>query len=123
MAFTDPIKPKFDNSTETECPRVSTGVLNSVYQSEDGLKKVSISTVETKKSRKRHTLRLDLSKLTPDWHDTTQNVEVSTSAYIVVDRPVAGFTNEELKKLAEGLCALLTASSGSAIKKLIASES
>lgn len=122
MSFTDPQKPKFDNSTETECPRISTGVLQSKYQSEDGLKVVSISTIETKKSRKRHTYRMDLSKLTTDPHDTTQNIEVGASAYVVVDRPIAGFTNEELKKLTEGLCAILTASSGANIKKLIASE-
>jgi hypothetical protein len=123
MAFSDPIKPKFDNSTETECPRVSTGSFQSQYQSEDGLKKVQISTIETKKSRRRHSLRLDLSKLTTDPFDTTQNIEVGASAYVVIDRPISGFSNEELKKLTEGLCALLTASSGASIKKLVASES
>jgi hypothetical protein len=121
--FTDPQKVKFDGSTETEVPRVSTGDYTSTYLSADGLSKMTISTALTKSKRKRHTLRLDLSKLTTDPYDTSQNVEVSTSAYVVVDRPIAGFTNTELKKLVEGLVGFLSASSYSATTKLIASES
>jgi hypothetical protein len=118
MAFSDPIKVKFDNSTETECPRVSTGDFESTYQSEDGLKRVKIATSNGR--RKRHSFRLDLSKITTDPFDSTQNVEVGTSAYLVVDRPLAGFTNEELRKLSEGLKSILTEAN---LKKLIASES
>jgi hypothetical protein len=67
--------------------------------------------------------RLDLSKLTTDPFDETQKVEVSASVYLVLDRPLAGFTNAELKLLVEGLTTFLTASTGANIKKLIASES
>jgi hypothetical protein len=118
MAFSDPLKVKFDASTETECPRVSTGAFQSEYMSADGLSVVKIATSNGK--RKRHTIRLDLSKITTDPFDTTQNVEVSTSAYLVVDRPLAGFTNTELRKLCEGLTAFLTEAN---LKKVIASES
>lgn len=118
MAFSDPVEPKFDNSSATKCPRVSTGDFEATYLSEDGLKRVRISTQNGR--RKRHTLRLDLSKITTDPFDTTQNVEVGASAYLVVDRPLAGFTNEELRKLAEGLAAFMTEAN---LKKLIASES
>lgn len=119
MALADPLKPKFDASAETECPRVSTGNFESVYLSEDGLKKVRIST-QNGSDRKRHLARLDLSKITTDPYDTSQNVDVSMSAYLVVDRPLSGFTNEEARKLAEGLKALLTEAN---LKKIIASES
>lgn len=120
MAFSDPIKVK-PGATEVTCPRVSTGDYKSVYLSEDGLVKVEISTQNGK--RERHVARIDISKITTDPFDTSQNIEVSASAYLVVDQPLAGYTNEELKKLVEGLTTFLTASEGSAIKKLIASES
>lgn len=118
--FTDPLKPKFDNSAETETPRVSTGDMQSRYLSEDGLKAVEIGTVLTKKGRKRHRLGMILSKLTTNPFDESQKEEVSSTVSIVVDRPVAGFTNEEIRKLAEGLKTLATESN---LKKLIASES
>lgn len=117
MAFSDPIKVKFDNSTETECPRVSTGAFESEYMSADGTGRVKIATSNGR--RKRHQFRLDLSKITADPFDTTQNVEIGTSAYLVVDRPLAGFTNTELVKLVEGLKTVLTEAN---IKKLLASE-
>jgi hypothetical protein len=121
MAFTDPQKVKFDGSTETTVPRVNSGNFSSEYLSADGLAKLKIST--TNGRRKRHVARLDLSKITTDPFDTDQNVEVSTSAYLVVDRPLAGFTNTELKKLVEGLVGFLSASTYSATEKLLGSES
>jgi hypothetical protein len=121
MAFTDPIKVKVDGSNEVECPRVNTGNFSSEYLSADDTISVKLSTANGK--RKRHVARIDLSKITADPFDDTQNVEVSTSAYLVVDKPLAGFTNEELKKLVEGLVGFLSASSYSATKKLLASES
>lgn len=121
MAFSDPQKVKVDGSTEVEVPRVNTGNFESEYLSSDGLVKLKLSTANGR--RKRHVARIDLSKITTDPFDTSQNVEVSTSAYLVVDRPLAGFTNEELKKLVEGLVGFLSASTYSATKKLLASES
>jgi hypothetical protein len=121
MAFADPQKVKVDGSTETECPRVDTGNFESTYLSADGLVRLKLAT--TNGRRKRHTARIDLSKITTDPFDTTQNEEVSTSAYLVVDRPISGFTNEELKKLVEGLVGFLSASTYSATKKLLGSES
>lgn len=120
MAFTDPQKVKFDGTTETEVPRVNTGNFESTYQSSDGLGVLKIATSNGR--RKRHTVRLDLSKITADPFDTTQNALISTSAYLVVDRPLAGFTNAELKKLVEGLVGFLSASSYAATTKLLASE-
>jgi hypothetical protein len=117
MAFSDPIKVKVDGTNEVECPRVSTGNFESTYLSSDGTIRIKVATANGK--RKRHTFRIDLSKITTDPYDTDQNVEVSTSAYVVVDKPLAGFTNEELRKLTEGLKTILTEGN---IKKLLASE-
>lgn len=121
MAFADPQKVKVDGTTEVDLPRVNTGNFSSEYLSADDTINLKLSTANGR--RKRHVARIDLSKITTDPFDTTQNVEIGTSAYLVVDRPLAGFTNEELKKLVEGLCAFLTASSAAATKKLLASES
>lgn len=121
MAFSDPIKFKPDATTEVEAPRVNTGNFMSEYLTADGLTHVKVSTANGR--RKRHTIRVDLNKITTDPFDTTQNVEVSTSIYIVVDRPLAGFTNVELKKAVEGFVGLLSASSYSAVSKVLASES
>ncbi|DAD51435.1 TPA_asm: coat protein [ssRNA phage Zoerhiza.4_21] len=119
--FSDPQKVKFDGTTETEVPRVETGSLKSGYLSSDGLKKLTIST--TVGRRKRHMIRLDLSKVIASSLMPSQNEEVSTSAYLVVDRPLVGFTNEELKKLTEGLTTFLSATSFAATNKVLGSES
>lgn len=121
MAFADPQKVKVDGTNEVTVPRVNTGNFSSEYLSDDDTIKLLLSTSNGK--RKRHLARIDLSKITTDPYDTTQNVKVGTSAYLVVDRPLAGFTNAELKKLVEGLVGFLSASTYAAVTKLLASES
>lgn len=121
MAFADPIKFKPDNTTEVECPRVNSGAFLSEYFSADGLTRVKIFT--TNGRRKRHEIRAVLSKMTTDPFDSSRTIEVSTSIYLVVDRDPAGFTNAELKKGVEGFVGLLSASSYSAVGKLLGSES
>lgn len=120
MAFADPQKVKVTES-EATLPRVSTGDFESEYLSSDGTVHLKISTSNGR--RKRHVARVDLSKITEDPFDSTQNVEVSTSAYLVVDRPLAGFTNAELKKVVEGLVGFLSASTYAATDKILGSES
>lgn len=119
MSFSDPVVLKVDGTNNINCPRVSTGQLASEYLSADGTLSASISTILTKKSRKRHQCRIDLSKITINPYDTSQNIEVGTSVYVVVDRPIAGFTSVELRKVVEGLKTFLTEGN---IDKLLASE-
>lgn len=120
MAFADPQKVKV-TETEATLPRVDTGSFASEYLSSDGTVALKLSTANGR--RKRHVARIDLSKITTDPFDTSQNVEVSTSAYVVIDRPLAGFTNAECKKLVEGLVTFMSASTYSATEKLLGSES
>lgn len=122
MAFSDPIEVKVDGTNTVKLARVSTGDLQSRYLSEDDTIKATISTQETG-TRKRHLYRLDLSKFTADPYNTSQNLRVTASAYLVIDRPVTGFTNAELLKLVEGLSTEISESTYSTAKKLIASES
>lgn len=120
MAFGDPQKIKV-TETEKTLPRVDTGSFKSVYLNDDGTHRLTISTQNGK--RKRHVARIDLSKITTDPFDSSQNVEVGTSAYVVIDRPLAGFTNAECKKLVEGLVGFLSASTYAATDKILGSES
>jgi len=120
MALSDPQSVKISGST-ISLPRVNTGNFESEYLSADGLTRLKVAT--TNGRRKRQTIRLDLSKITTDPFDSTQNVEVSSSIYIVMDRPPAGFTNEDMLKAFEGFSELLGASTFSIVKKALASES
>lgn len=118
MSFADPSKVKVDGVTEVELPRVSTGDRTSEYSNSDGSIRLKIATAIGR--RIRHTARIDLAKVIPSVINPSQNEEVSTSAYLVVDKPVSGYTNEELRKLTEGLKTFLTEAN---IKKLLGSES
>lgn len=117
MALTDPQKIKVTES-EATCPRVSSGAYTSTYQSSDGTVKLTLSTQNG--GRKRHVCRVDLSKITTDPFDESQKEEVSMSSYIVIDRPLSGFTVAEAKKVVEGLTAYLTAT---ITEKLLGGES
>lgn len=121
MAFADPIKFKPDNTTEVECPKVNTGNFLSEYLAADGLTRVKIFT--TNGRRRRHEIRVVLSKMTTDPFDSSRTIEVSTSIYLVVDKELVGFTNAELKKAVEGFVGLLSASAYAAVAKLLGSES
>ena len=120
MAFADPQKIKV-RATEDTCPRVDTGDFASEYLSSDGLVALKLSTANGR--RKRHVARVDLSKIIASVLNPAQNEEASASAYLVIDRPLSGFTNGELKNLVEGLVTFLSASTYSATEKLLGSES
>jgi tRNA(Ile2) C34 agmatinyltransferase TiaS len=123
MALTDPQKFKEAAGTEVTAPRVASGNFNSIYETSDGLSKLTVSTQETSGNRKRHLVRIDVSKLATNPYEETKKQEISMSVYLVIDRPVAGFTVEEAKKLVEGLVGLLSASTYSLTTKVIGGES
>ncbi len=123
MALTDPQKFKEAAGTEVTAPRVTSGTLNSTYQTSDGLVDLKISTIESSSNRKRHLIRIDVSKLATNVYEESKKQTVSMSTYVVIDRPVNGFTTAEAKKLVEGLVGLLSASSYSIVEKVIGSES
>lgn len=120
MALTDPQKFKEVSATEVTAPRVSSGDFKSIYETSDGLDKLTISTQETAGSRRRHLVRIDVKKLATNPFEETKKSYISTSVYLVVDRPVAGFTVAEIRKLVEGLKTLL---SESIIEKILGGES
>lgn len=121
MAFSDPQTVKVNGTNDVSVPRTSVKDTSSTYTSNDGLTKLTISTQEGR--RKRHTVRIDVKKIIASTLNSSQNEEVSASAYLVLDRPLSGYTVEELRKLAEGLCSFLTSTEGAALKKLVGGES
>ncbi|DAD52033.1 coat protein [ssRNA phage Gerhypos.4_23] len=123
MALTDPQKFKEVAGSEVTAPRVSSGDFKSIYETSDGLNVLTVSTSESNSNRKRHLVRIDVSKLATNPFEETKKQTVSMSVYMVIDRPVAGFTVAEAKKLVEGLVGLLSASTYSLTEKVLGSES
>lgn len=123
MALTDPQKFKEVAGTEVTAPRVVSGDFRSVYETSDGLNVLTVSTSENGSNRKRHLVRIDVSKLTTNPYEESKKQDVSMSVYLVIDRPKAGFTVAEAKKLVEGLVGLLSASTYSLTEKVIGGES
>jgi hypothetical protein len=123
MALTDPQKFKEVAGTEVTAPRVSTGSFNSVYETSDGLNKLTLSTTESNSSRRRHLVRIDVEKLATNIYEESKKQSVSMSAYLVVDRPQNGYSVAEAKKLVEGLVGLLSASTYSLTEKVLGGES
>jgi hypothetical protein len=120
MALSDPQSIKIGEKTSS-LPRVNTGNFSSEYLSEDGTVGLKVATSNGR--RKRQTIRVDQTKITTDPYDTTQNVQIGESVYLVVDRPLAGFTNKEAEEAVKGFVELLSASTYSIVKKMLASES
>lgn len=118
MAFTDPQKVKVDGTTEVTLPRISTEGMSSVYSKDDG--SVVLKLASAFGRRKRHTARIDLSKIIASTLNPSQNEEASASVYLVVDRPLQGYTNPELRKAAEGLKTFLSEAN---LEKLLSQES
>jgi hypothetical protein len=122
MALTDPQKFKEVAGTEVTAPRVSSGDFKSVYETSDGLNMLTVSTSTSNSNRKRHLVRIDTSKLATNPYEETKKQSISMSVYLVIDRPEAGYTVSECKKLVEGLVGLLSASTYALTEKVIGGE-
>lgn len=120
MAFADPQTITI-NAIANTLPRTSSGTNSGIFTKDDGLVRMIVSQALGK--RKRHTIRVDLSKIAADPFLAATNTSYSMSAYLVVDRPLVGYTLAEAKQPVDGLLAYLTASSGARITQLLGGES
>jgi len=109
------------NAVAQTLPAIARGVNTSTYQKDDGTVKLSISHQYGKRTRR--TARLDFSKIVADPLVPATNQKVSMSAYLVIDHPLTGLTNAEIKQVVDGLTAYLTASSGAKVTSVVAGES
>jgi hypothetical protein len=119
MSFADPQSVTI-NAVANTLPRTSNGVNSGIFTKDDGTVKLSVSHAYGKRTRS--TVRLDHHKIAPDPFVSSVNVSRSTSVYIVVDRPLDGYTNAEVKQIVDALTGYLTASSGARVTQLLGGE-
>lgn len=119
MAFTDPQSVTIGGVAHS-LPRVSSGVNQGSFTTNDGLVKLTVSSQYGKRTRR--TLRLEHSKIAPDPLISSQNVKFSMSTYIVTDTPVTGYSVSEAKAVVDALVAYLAASTGARITQLLGGE-
>jgi hypothetical protein len=119
MSFADPQSVTI-NAVPISLPRVSSGVSSGSFSASDGNTKLLVSHAYGK--RVRRTVRLDIRKIAADPYLTSTNVPYTMSAFLVVDHPLAGFTNTELKYQVDGLTGYLTGTSGARVTQLLGGE-
>lgn len=95
------------NTVAQSLPAISRNGDNSIYQKDDATYKFTIAH-QFKPSRKRFTVRLDSNKVAADPLSSANNLVYSSSAYLVIDAPVVGYSNAELQQLSSGLITWLT---------------
>ncbi|DAD49887.1 coat protein [ssRNA phage ESE015] len=120
MALADPQSVTVAGNT-VSLPRVGSGDGTGVFRSEDGGTQFRVS--HSRARRNRTLIRLDSSKLSADPLMPTTNVPVSMSIQLVVDRPIQGFTQAELKEAVLAFAGWLTASSAANTIKVLGGES
>lgn len=117
MAFADPLANVTLATVAQTVPRISTSGFKSLYRVSDGSLTATISH-QPNGQRVRSMLRLDR------YVDTNSDLILENlGAYIVIDRPISGFTETNVKDLVTCLTDLLQASSKAAITKLFNQES
>jgi len=124
MAFTDPQAITVTGATGSpfSLPRVSTEGSRSIYQSSDGLMKMTVSHAYNKRNRR--VIRADLTKVAANPLLSAENIIYSTGLYLVSDEPPTGiFTVAERLALYAGLNTQLTASSNAVLTKFLGGES
>lgn len=102
-------------------PRIGAGLNSGVFQTADGLVKMSL--LHNLGKRTRHTVRVDLAKVAADPLNAAQNLRYSMSGYFVLDVPPVGFSVAEQINLVTGLTGNLAASTNANWTKFIGSES
>ena len=102
-------------------PRIGSGLNTGVFQTSDGLVKMSLP--HNLGKRNRHTVRVDLAKVAADPLNAAQNLRYSMSGYFVLDVPPVGFSVTEQVNLVTGLTGNLAASTNANWIKFIGSES
>ena len=99
-------------------PRIGVSGNAGTFQKADGTVKLSIAHSKSKSNRIRSQVRVDSVKIVADPLVTGTNLRLSSSAYLVLDRPVNGYTVAELVTIITSLTGWLTATSNANATKL-----
>jgi len=93
-------------SVANSLPSVGRNTDYSIYKKDDDSLKLTISHQYGK--RKRFTVRLDAQKVAADPLSSANNQLYSSSAYLVMDCPLVGYSNSEIRDIASALSAWCT---------------
>jgi hypothetical protein len=119
MAYADPQSVTV-NAVAQSLPRVSSGVNTGGFSKDDGTFKLSVSHSYGKRTRR--VIRLDQAKIAADPLLAGVNVKATAATYLVIDQPITGFSNTELKQLVDGFLAYLSAATGAKVTQLLGGE-
>lgn len=106
------------NAVAQSMPRISSSGLKTTYQKNDMSFTLNLSHTPSK-DRIRSMARIDQKSIVPD-PLTAENDYETLSVYLVIDRPLAGFTSTQVEQLITGFKTWLDAT---AMGKLYGSES
>jgi len=120
MSYADPQSVTPTGGSAISLPRTGSGPSSGVFTSADGLTSLSVSHAYGKRTRR--SIRLTSAKISADPLNPSQNIRPSLSVTLVVDHPVNGFTNTEIKAQADALIGLLSASTGAKVTQLLGGE-
>lgn len=119
MALADP--QAFTVGTLQSAPRIpGSSIDGGAFKTGDQQFTLSIAQVYGKRIRRE--VRLDQKKIVADPLFASQNREVASSVYLVVNHPPQGFSVTELKDLVKGLLGNLTASTDANLIKVLGGE-
>jgi hypothetical protein len=118
--FTDPQSVTIGSALSL--PRVGISGNSGSFLKDDGTAGLSVAHSTSKSNRRRSTVRVDFSKIAADPLLTGTNLRLSASVYIVLDRPINGFTVAEQVQIITGLTTWLTASTNANATKFAGSE-
>lgn len=118
--FTDPQSVTV-NAVAQSLPRTSTDNTSSSYTKDDETYALTISHIETKNNRIRHSVRLDFNEVAADPFVSGNSRKIEGSTYLIIDEPSNGeFTNANLLLKVKGLVGWL---SDANVTKVLAGES
>jgi hypothetical protein len=119
MALSDPQSVVIGANTRTVAKTIDNPTSTSYQDTDNG---VTFTVSSQAKTRRRTAVRVDLEKIAADPFVTTINRKLSSSAYLVIDSPLTGFTKTELKELALAISTWMTAGSSANLLKAIGGE-
>lgn len=120
MAFSDPQTITIDG-VAIPLPRITTGTRKGLFAASDDSTRIEID--PRSGTRLSTSARLYQNKVTTDPLVTTTNIVVGDMVSLTINRPKAGFTDDDIIDQVTGFITWLTAGTNANLKKLIAGES
>ena len=121
MALADPQSLVVDSSTYT-LGRAINGSDAGRFVAADGSYAIDVLPRVSKRGRTLRQVSVRNTKITADPLVSSTNVRVNDTVRLLIDRPLNGYSDDEVLKQVKGFIAWLSASSDANLKKIIAGE-